>query len=153
MFLMDAADLLGISPNASVSDARSAYLAGVAAAKVELGAESSEFRDKAALLEEAYEAFKSREQPTNSNPPPKLTMPSPPSAAPQNWPGTVALVLGIVQFFCFPLIGGVLAIVFGKMGMAKAKQGLATNGGAAKAGFILGIVGLALWVLLILASW
>ncbi|NKB91454.1 MAG: DUF4190 domain-containing protein [Candidatus Nanopelagicales bacterium] len=82
----------------------------------------------------------------------EVTPPSPQPAAPQNGLGTAALVLGIVQFFCFPLIGGVLAIVFGKMGMAKAEQGLATNGGAAKAGFILGIVGLALWVLLILIT-
>ncbi|PQM57977.1 MAG: hypothetical protein CL523_07010 [Actinomycetales bacterium] len=82
----------------------------------------------------------------------EVTPPSPQPAAPQNGMGTAALVLGIVQFFCFPLIGGVLAIVFGKMGMAKAEQGLATNGGAAKAGFILGIVGLALWVLLILIT-
>ena len=82
----------------------------------------------------------------------EVTPPSPQPAAPQNGLGTAALVLGIVQFFCFPLIGGVLAIVLGKMGMAKAEQGLATNGGAAKAGFILGIVGLALWVLLILIT-
>ena len=82
----------------------------------------------------------------------EVTPPSPQPAAPQNGMGTAALVLGIVQFFCFPLIGGVLAIVFGKMGMAKAEQGLATNGGAAKAGFILGIVGLALWGLLILLT-
>ena len=31
------------------------------------------------------------------------------SRQPQNGLGTAALVLGIVQFFCFPLIGGVLA--------------------------------------------
>ena len=51
----------------------------------------------------------------------EVTPPSPQPAAPQNGLGTAALVLGIVQFFCFPLIGGVLAIVFGKMGMAKAE--------------------------------
>ncbi len=45
----------------------------------------------------------------------EVTPPSPQPAAPQNGLGTAALVLGIVQFFCFPLIGGVLAIVFGKM--------------------------------------
>ena len=52
----------------------------------------------------------------------EVTPPSPQPAAPQNGLGTAALVLGIVQFFCFPLIGGVLAIVFGKMGMAKAEH-------------------------------
>jgi len=61
--------------------------------------------------------------------------------------GTAALVMGILQFFCLGTIGSVLAIVFGKIGMNKADQGMATNRGAAKAGFILGIVGLALTVL------
>jgi uncharacterized membrane protein len=55
--------------------------------------------------------------------------------------------MGILQFFCLGTIGSVLAIVFGKIGMNKADQGMATNRGAAKAGFILGIVGLALTVL------
>lgn len=73
MNLNEAADLLGLSPAATLSDARSAYLAGIAAAKDELGAESSEFRDKAALLEEAYEAFKSPEQSTTSGAPANST--------------------------------------------------------------------------------
>lgn len=68
-------------------------------------------------------------------------------AAPQNGLGTAALIMGILSLFCIPVIGGVLAIVFGKMGMAKADQGLATNRGAAKAGFILGIIGLVLAVI------
>jgi len=68
-------------------------------------------------------------------------------AAPQNGMGTAALDMGILQFFCLGTIGSVLAIVFGKIGMNKADQGMATNRGAAKAGFILGIVGLALTVL------
>jgi len=58
--------------------------------------------------------------------------------------GTAALVLGILQFFCLGTVGSILAIVFGKIGMTKADQGLATNRGSAKAGFILGIVGIAL---------
>jgi uncharacterized membrane protein len=52
--------------------------------------------------------------------------------------------MGILQFFCLGTVGSVLAIVFGKIGMNKADQGLATNRGSAKAGFVLGIVGLAL---------
>jgi hypothetical protein len=71
-------------------------------------------------------------------------------AAPQNGLGTAALILGILQFFCLGLIGSVLAIVFGRMGMKKAEQGLATNGGQAKAGFWLGIIGLILFVVGIL---
>lgn len=69
-----------------------------------------------------------------------------PGAAPQNGMGTAALVLGILQFFCLGTVGSILAIVFGKIGMNKADQGLATNRGAAKAGFILGIIGIALTV-------
>jgi uncharacterized membrane protein len=70
--------------------------------------------------------------------------PGPAPAAPQNGMGTAALVMGILQFFCLGTVGSVLAIVFGKIGMNKADQGLATNRGSAKAGFVLGIVGLAL---------
>lgn len=78
--------------------------------------------------------------------------PAPPAygaglAAPQNGIGTAALVLGIVQFFCFPFIGSILAIIFGRIGINKAKQGLATNGGVAKAGFWLGIIGLILSII------
>lgn len=75
-----------------------------------------------------------------------------PGAAPQNGMGTAALVMGILQFFCLGTVGSILAIVFGKIGMNKADQGLATNRGSAKAGFILGIVGLALSVLGIIVA-
>lgn len=75
-------------------------------------------------------------------------LPSMPAArvgtGPQNGMGSAALTLGILGFFCFPLIASVLAIIFGRIGMTRAEQGLATNGGAAKAGFILGIIGLVL---------
>jgi len=67
--------------------------------------------------------------------------------APQNGMGTAALVMGILQFLCLPLIAGILAIIFGAIGRSKAKQGLATNGGVATAGFWLGIVGVALSVI------
>lgn len=64
--------------------------------------------------------------------------------APQNGMGTAALVMGILQFFCLGTVGSILAVIFGKIGMNKADQGLANNRGSAKAGFVLGIVGLAL---------
>ncbi|MDA2988134.1 MAG: DUF4190 domain-containing protein [Actinomycetota bacterium] len=64
--------------------------------------------------------------------------------APQNGMGTAALVMGILQFVCIGTIGSILAVIFGKIGMNKADQGLANNRGVAKAGFILGIIGLAL---------
>ena len=79
--------------------------------------------------------------------PPASPPPPPPGAAPQNGMGTAALVMGILQFFCLGTVGSILAIVFGKIGMNKADQGLATNRGSAKAGFILGIVGIALTVI------
>ncbi len=69
-------------------------------------------------------------------------------AAPQNGMGTAALVLGILGIIgCLPFLGGILAIIFGKMGMTRAEQGLATNGGAAKAGFVLGIISLVLYAI------
>jgi len=61
--------------------------------------------------------------------------------------GTTALVMGILQFFCLGTIGSILAVIFGKIGMNKADRGEATNRGVAKAGFILGIIGLILSVL------
>jgi uncharacterized membrane protein len=76
-----------------------------------------------------------------------VTPGQPAGAAPQNGMGTAALVMGILQFFCLGTIGTILAIVFGKIGMNKAEQGLATNGGSAKAGFILGIIGAVLTVI------
>lgn len=66
---------------------------------------------------------------------------------PQNGMGTAALVMGILQFVCLGPIASILAIVFGKIGMNKADQGLATNRSSAQWGFWLGIVGLALSVI------
>ncbi len=83
--------------------------------------------------------------------PPPAYAPAPPAAAPvaapQNGLGTVGLIMAILQFVCLGPIGSILAIVFGRMGMNKAKQGLATNGGVAKVAFWLGIVGLILTVI------
>lgn len=75
--------------------------------------------------------------------PPVVAMP----VAPQNGSGTAALIFGILGLIqCIPFIGGILAIVFGRIGINKAKAGLATNGGTAKAGFWLGIVGIVISV-------
>jgi len=69
--------------------------------------------------------------------------PAPP--APRNGLGTAALVLGIVGLLLVitvagGVICGVLAIVFGFVGHSRAKRGVATNGGAAIAGAVMGIV-------------
>jgi len=80
-----------------------------------------------------------------------MTTPMPPAqqpgAQPQNGMGTAALVMGILQFVCLGPIASILAIVFGKIGMNKADQGLATNKSVAQWGFWLGIVGLILSVI------
>lgn len=86
-----------------------------------------------------------------------MSLPPPPTPnyhpAPQqqNGMGVAALVLGIVALVtCWiGVIPSVLAIIFGSIGMKKADQGLANNRGLAKAGFILGIIGAAIWAVFI----
>jgi hypothetical protein len=88
-------------------------------------------------------------------PPPPAAMPAAPpaygapvpayaAAPPQNGPGTTALVCGIIGLFFCGIILGIIAIIQGRKGKALAAQGLATNGSAANAGFILGIVAIVL---------
>lgn len=67
--------------------------------------------------------------------------------APQNGMGTAALIMGILGFLCLPFIGPILAIVFGRIGLQRAAAGQATNAGAAKAGYILGIIGVILLII------
>ncbi|MFF3616449.1 DUF4190 domain-containing protein [Streptomyces sp. NPDC002580] len=74
--------------------------------------------------------------------------------APSNGMGTAGLVLGIIAvvLFCaWPLaiVLGVLAVIFGLIGRAKARRGEATNPGQALAGVICGAVGVVLAVALI----
>jgi hypothetical protein len=80
---------------------------------------------------------------------------------PSNGLGIAALVLGIcaaVLFCLWPvaIVGGVLAVIFGFIGRAKARRGEATNPGHALAGLICGAIGVLLGVgfivLLIMAS-
>ena len=68
------------------------------------------------------------------------------AAAPQNGPGTTALVTGILGLLCCGILA-IVAIIQGKKGIALADQGLADNRGSAQAGMILGWIGVALWVL------
>ena len=69
-------------------------------------------------------------------------------AAPQNGMGTAALILSILGIIgCIPFVGGILGIVFGRMGMKAAEEGRATNYGQAKAGFVIGIIALVLWAI------
>ena len=67
--------------------------------------------------------------------------------APQNGMGTWSLILGILGLLgCCSFIFSILAIVFGVQGRKKASQGLATNGGMATAGMVLGIIGVVIGV-------
>lgn len=57
-----------------------------------------------------------------------------------------SMVLGIISLLCFPYITGVLAVIFGAVAKNKGcKSGMAT------AGIVCGIIGVALWLLMLLA--
>ncbi|MEV1048495.1 DUF4190 domain-containing protein [Streptomyces sp. NPDC049916] len=67
--------------------------------------------------------------------------------APSNGLGTAAMVLGIISVVGFCLYGlnivlGILALIFGIIGLGRAKRGEATNRGMALAGVILGCIGM-----------
>lgn len=83
--------------------------------------------------------------------------PYPMGVAPRNGMGTAALVLGIIAVVLSVtvwggVILGILAIIFGSVGMGRARRGEATNRGSAMAGLILGIVAIALLVLLVIVG-
>lgn len=67
-----------------------------------------------------------------------------------NGSGTIALVTGILSFFVCPIVLSIVAIVFGRKGMAAAAAGTADNGGQAKAGYIMGIISLILAIVFII---
>lgn len=71
----------------------------------------------------------------------------------RNGMGVAALVWGIVGILLFPPCS-ILAIVFGRIGLNRVARGEATNRGVAQAGFVLGIVGLLLFIvgLILLAN-
>jgi hypothetical protein len=56
-----------------------------------------------------------------------------------------ALVLGIVSLVCFGPLAGILAVIFGFLGLQKAKQG-GSGRGMSIAGIILGIIGSVAWI-------
>ena len=73
-------------------------------------------------------------------PMPGAPMPTP--ATPGKGLAIASMVLGIVSFFCFGIICGILAIVLG--GVAKSKG---CKSGMATAGIVCGVVGLALYII------
>jgi hypothetical protein len=74
------------------------------------------------------------------------TQPAPPASSPK---AVIALVLGIMSVFCCGPFTGVPAAILGKMEMDAIKQGRSpeSNLGMAKAGFWIGIIGTALFIL------
>jgi hypothetical protein len=79
-----------------------------------------------------------------------------PVAAPRNGMGTAALVLGILAIvLCWTAVGGiilgVLAVIFGILGIRRAGQRIATNKGMAISGLVTGIVGLIIGVIFAVA--
>ena len=84
-------------------------------------------------------------------PAPRPPYPPYPQRPPQNGLGIAGMVLGIVSLVtCWVgLVPAILAIVFGRIGMVRADRGEASNKGMATAGFIMGIVGVGVWVLFI----
>lgn len=84
--------------------------------------------------------------PSPWSPPPGGQMAPPfpgPPPQPQNGLGVTALVLGIIGAVTFftvwmGIVLGVLALIFGLVGLSKARKGMATNKGVALAGTILG---------------
>jgi hypothetical protein len=80
-------------------------------------------------------------------------VPPMPGTARTNGFAVASLVLGVVGVvltltFRLGLISDVLAVVFGGLGMSKAREG-APDGGLAKAGLILGLVGLGLLLVML----
>ena len=55
------------------------------------------------------------------------------------------MVCGIVSFFCFPYILGLLGIIFGAVARNKGYRG-----GMATAGIACGVIGIALWLVMII---
>lgn len=92
-------------------------------------------------------------------PAPAPAAPPPPAYATPEAPTTsglavASLIMGIVGWFALPLIGHVLAITFGYMAKKEIAQsgGRLTGEGLVTGGLILGYIGVAVWLLGILAS-
>ena len=84
--------------------------------------------------------------------PPQSVAAVPPPAGPasaNNGMAIAALILGILSFFCLGPLGGVLAIVFGILGLKKANESAGRGKGMAVAGMVLGIVGTIVSIILL----
>lgn len=82
----------------------------------------------------------------NATPVYDAPQPATSDAPPAKGLAVTSMVCGIVSFFCFGIILGALAIIFG--GVAKSKG---NKGGMATAGIVLGVVGIALYFITLFA--
>ena len=100
----------------------------------------------ASLVEQDATPVTSAAEPAAQNP---VFNQAPVQEAPKPGKGLAiaALVLGIVSFLCFPIITGVLAIIFGAVAKSKGYPG-----GMATAGLVCGIIGLGLWILTLISG-
>ena len=75
---------------------------------------------------------------------------APPASASMNGYAIASFVLGIVGIFVFPLVGSILALIFGYIARNEidGSAGTQTGRGLAVAGIVLGWVGVALAVVL-----
>lgn len=79
-----------------------------------------------------------------------------PARKPSNGMGWAALVLGILALltglFLIGALFGLIAIILGVIARGKVKRGEATNGGAAIAGIVLGVLGILLAILAVVGA-
>jgi hypothetical protein len=71
-------------------------------------------------------------------------------ATQSNGLATASMVLGILGVTLIPIVCSLLAVIFGHIASKAAHEGRATNGGQAVAGLVLGYIGLAVLLPLIL---
>lgn len=92
---------------------------------------------------------------SDSVPPPPAPMPSNRGGS-SNGIGVAALVCGIVGIplaFCWIGVAlSILAVIFGALGIKRFNHGHAPSKGMAKAGLILGIIGIAIFVLFLILA-
>jgi hypothetical protein len=79
---------------------------------------------------------------------------APPAVASTNGYAIASFVLGLVGIFVFPLVGSILALIFGYIGRNEIDRsaGTQTGRGLAIAGIVLGWVGVALAVVLFVVA-
>jgi len=68
--------------------------------------------------------------------------------SPTNSLAVASLVFGIVSWFVCPILGGIMAVIFGHMALSQLKTSGEGGSGMATAGLALGYVSLAGWVVI-----